>query len=129
MAWVYLVIALAVIFYLITVANAGRMRAKHGIEAPACIGHPEFERAFRVQQNTLEQLAPFLPMVYFFGQLVSPIGAAGLGALWIIARMLYMHGYMRDPKRRGPGMVLTGLVLAALTLGVLAAAGLELVGA
>ena len=129
MAWVYLVICLAVIFYIVTAGNVGRLRAKHGILAPCCTGHPEFERAFRVQQNTLEQLAPFLPMVYFFGQLVSPVGAALLGALWIASRILYMRSYMADPLKRGPGMIMTVLTLVALTLGVVAAAVTELVHA
>ena len=126
MAWVYVIVCLAVIFYIATAWNVGRMRHRHGIRPPACIGHPEFERAFRVQQNTLEQLAPFLPMVYFFGQLVSPIGAALLGAVWIASRILSMQSYMRDPDRRGPGMVLTLLVLVVLTLGVLVQAVIEL---
>ena len=44
----------------------------------------EFERALRVQQNTLEQLVPFVPMVYLFGLLISPIVAAGLGVLTLL---------------------------------------------
>jgi glutathione S-transferase len=74
MAWVYLVLSLAVIFYVATAAIVGHMRHKHNILAPACAGHPEFERAFRVQQNTMEQIVVFLPMDYFFAQLVSPCG-------------------------------------------------------
>ena len=126
MAWVYLVLSLAVIFYLATAFFVGHMRHKHNILAPACSGHPEFERAFRVQQNTLEQLVAFLPMDYFFAQLVSPIWAALLGAVWIAGRLLYMQGYMKDAAKRGPGAIMTMLTTALLTLGVLAAAVIEL---
>ena len=38
-----------------TVGLVGRMRIKHNILAPATTGHPEFDRAFRVQMNTLER--------------------------------------------------------------------------
>ena len=126
MAWVYIVLCLAVLFYVFAALNVGRLRRKHGILAPACVGHPEFERAFRVQQNTLEQLVPFLPMAYFFGQLVSPTGAAVVGVVWILGRILYMRDYLRDPAKRGPGMMLTLLMLLLLVFGVLGAAVLEL---
>jgi glutathione S-transferase len=129
MPWVYLVLCLAVIFYIATGWTVGRMRHKHNILPPACVGHPEFERAFRVQQNTMEQLVPFMPMDYFFAQLVSPLGAAVLGVVWIGGRLLYMQGYMNDPAKRGPGMIMTMLTTAVLTLGVLVAAVIELVHA
>jgi glutathione S-transferase len=119
MAWVYLVICCAVVFYIVATGNVGRLRGKLGVHAPACVGHPQFERAFRVQQNTLEQLVPFVPMVYLFGLLISPIVAAGLGGLWLIGRILYMYGYLADPAKRSPGMILTLLALIVLTLGVL----------
>jgi glutathione S-transferase len=119
MAWVYVVLCLIVIFYVFLSFQVGRMRVKHGVVAPSCTGHPEFERAFRVQMNTLEQLVPFLPMLYLFGLLISPIGAAMLGLVWLVGRILYRSGYMRAAEKRGPGMMLTLLALAAATLGVL----------
>jgi glutathione S-transferase len=126
MAWVYLVLCLAIIFYLVTVATVARMRQRHNILAPACVGNPEFERAFRVQQNTLEQLVPFVPMLYLFGLLISPPVAAALGAVWIAARILYMQDYLRDAAKRGPGAMISVLVTAMLTLGVFVAAVIEL---
>jgi glutathione S-transferase len=50
-----LVSVLALLLYIGVFVAAGRVRARYGIEAPAT-GAPEFERALRVQQNTLEQL-------------------------------------------------------------------------
>jgi glutathione S-transferase len=126
MAWVYLVLSLAVIFYIATSWIVGHMRHKHNIVAPACAGHPEFERAFRVQQNTMEQLVAFLPMDYFFAQLVSPLWATLLGLVWIGGRILYMQGYMKDAAKRGPGAIISMLTTALLTVGVLVAAVIEL---
>jgi hypothetical protein len=37
--------------------NVGRARTRYGIKAPAVTGNENFERAYRVQMNTLEQLA------------------------------------------------------------------------
>ena len=56
-----LVSVLALLLYIGVFAAAGRARHRYGIKAPAVTGAPEFERAFRVQQNTLEQLVWFIP--------------------------------------------------------------------
>ena len=48
--------------------EVGNMRAKHQCKAPAITGAPEFERMFRVQQNTMEQLLMFLPALWLFAE-------------------------------------------------------------
>ena len=58
-----LVLCLAIILFIATAIKVGAARGKYGIHAPATSGHPEFERIFRVQQNTLEQLVAFIPSV------------------------------------------------------------------
>ena len=64
-----LVTAAALLEYIFFTMRVGFTREKFGVEAPATSGHPEWERYFRVQQNTLEQLIVFLPalllMEYF----------------------------------------------------------------
>ena len=57
------VTVLAVLLGLYTMMLVGRMRGKHDVKAPAVTGAPEFERAFRVQMNTLEQFVLFLPVL------------------------------------------------------------------
>lgn len=42
--------------------QVGSIRGKHEVKAPAMSEHPDFERAFRVHMNTLEQLICFLPI-------------------------------------------------------------------
>ena len=54
-----LVTGLALLLYVGVFIAAGRARARYGIQAPAVTGAPQFERAFRIQQNTLEQLIWF----------------------------------------------------------------------
>jgi glutathione S-transferase len=43
---------------------AGRAREKYGIKAPSVTGHENFERAYRVQMNTVEQMVFFLPALW-----------------------------------------------------------------
>ncbi|MCP4300707.1 MAG: MAPEG family protein, partial [Gammaproteobacteria bacterium] len=53
--------------------QVGSMRVKHGVKAPATSGHAEFERMFRVQQNTMEQLVVFIPALWMFAYFVKPL--------------------------------------------------------
>ena len=97
----------------------GQARSKYGVEAPAVTGHPIFERYFRVQQNTLEQIVPFLPALFLFGHYVSgPIGAA-LGVIWLGGRVVYLRAYVADPDKRGLGFGLTAIPTLVLILGSL----------
>ena len=58
--------------------SRGRARVRCNVPAPATTGHPVFERYFRVQQNTLEQLIVFVPSMWLFGLYVS--AALGRGS-------------------------------------------------
>jgi glutathione S-transferase len=110
------VTVLAVILGLYTMMLVGRMRGKHGVQAPAMTGAPEFERAVRVQMNTLEQSVLFLPLLWLATvyPVVSGYLAPGLGLVWIIGRVLYATGYMSDPAKRSSGFLVSGLALLGL---------------
>jgi glutathione S-transferase len=114
---VALVAALAVAEYSVFTVLAGQARGRHGVPAPATTGHPTFERYFRVQENTIEQLVIFLPAIFLFAHYVSAPIAAGLGAVFITGRLLYARAYVTDPARRGPGFLLTFLSNVVLLLG------------
>jgi glutathione S-transferase len=119
MAWVLIVIVLALVqFYGFGIA-VGRARARYGVTAPATSGHPEFERYFRVQMNTMEQLVVFLPAIWLFAQFLDPLWAAGLGAVYLIGRQIYFMSYVKDPKSRALGFALTSLPILIMLGGVL----------
>jgi uncharacterized membrane protein YecN with MAPEG domain len=117
MKLVSVVAALALIEYSIFVVLAGQARGRFGIAAPATTGHPTFERYFRVQQNTVEQLVIFLPALFLFARFASEAAAAALGLVFILGRALYARGYVLDPAKRGPGFLLTVVANFFLLLG------------
>ena len=61
-----LVTLLALLEYSILGAMVGRARQTYGVEAPATTGNPDFERYFRVHENTLEALIVFIPAFWIF---------------------------------------------------------------
>jgi uncharacterized MAPEG superfamily protein len=107
MKLVSIVAVLALIEYLVFVVQAGQARGRYGVAAPATTGHPIFERIFRVQQNTVEQLVIFLPALFMCAHFASEVVAAALGLVFILGRALYARGYLLDPAKRGPGFLLT----------------------
>jgi glutathione S-transferase len=117
-----LITILALILYAATGVNAGRLRGRHKIEAPSVTGPPEFERAFRIQQNTLEQLALFLPALWLFVLFVSPFWGGIIGLIWVAGRVLYAVSYQRDPAARGPGFGIAAMSSVVLLLGALVGA-------
>src|SRR5499427_76431 len=97
-----LVTLLAVALYFYTSINVARSRAATGVKVPAMSGHPDFDRAFRIQMNTLEWMPIFLPSLWLFAIYISDAIAAVLGLVWIVGRVLYMIGYMAAVEKRGP---------------------------
>ena len=107
----------AVLWYVITGIYVGRAHTKYKIDAPAMSGHPALERAVRVQMNTLEQLAAFLPAMWIYAWFGNPRWAAIACALWIVGRIVYAVGYWADANKRGPGFIITFLALAFVWVG------------
>jgi len=119
MAYVLLVIVLALLQYIFFSIAVGRARGKYGVHAPAVAGNEHFERYFRVHMNTLEQLIVFIPAVWLFAQFVSPHWAAGLGGVYLVGRVVYFLSYVKDPKSRGLGFALTSVPSLVMLVGVL----------
>ena len=99
--------------------QVGVARGKYNIPAPAISGNDIFERHFRVQMNTQEQLLVFLPALWIFASFISPLWAAVLGAIFIIGRGVYATTYVRDPKSRSIGFALTAIPNLLMLLGIL----------
>jgi hypothetical protein len=108
--------------------EVGKMRAKHQCKAPATTGAPEFERMFRVQQNTMEQLVMFLPALWLYASLVNPIWAAGMGVVYLVGRFIYRSSYVKDPAGRSLGFGITILPTSVMLIWVLIAAAIKLAG-
>lgn len=126
MEWVAIVAALVLIEYLVFVLLTGQARGRGGVPAPSTVGDAVFERWFRVQGNTVEQLVVFLPGLWLFATYVSPTWAAGLGLLFGLGRALFARGYVQDPARRGPGFLISLLANVVLVIGGLVGAALAL---
>ena len=117
MPYVHIVIGLALIeFFGFGLAVAGA-RGRYNVVAPATTGHEIFDRYFRVQMNTLEQLVIFIPGILIFARYFNPYVAAGLGAVFVIGRLMYFFGYVKDPKKREAGFILTVLPNSILVIG------------
>jgi len=75
-----------------------------------------FERAYRVQMNTLEQLIIFLPALLIAGHYVPGLWVSALGVAYLVGRMLYGRAYVRDPASRGPGFIIAMVANVLLLL-------------
>jgi glutathione S-transferase len=122
-----LITCLAILFYFFTSVQVAQARTAYGIKAPAISGHPDFERVFRVQMNTLEWMPIFLPSLWLFAIYIGDGSAAALGLIWIIGRILYMIGYRRAAGKRGPGFGIQATACIVLWLGALGAIMLQMI--
>ena len=124
-----LVTCLAILFYFFTSIQVSKARAAFGIKVPATSGHPDFERVFRVQMNTLEWMPIFLPSLWLFAIYISDPIAAAIGLVWIAGRILYMTGYSQAANKRGRGFGIQAMAAGLLWLGALGAIAWRLIHA
>lgn len=122
MHYVELVALLAVVQYLFFGAMVGRARGCYGVKAPAVSGHEGFERAYRVQMNTLELLVALLPALFVAARFWPAAWVAGIGAVYLVGRFIYWRAYVSAPSSRGLGFVLSMLPVTLLVLMGLAGA-------
>jgi glutathione S-transferase len=122
MPYVDIVTALAILQFIVFGYRVGAARGRYKVAAPAVAGHEVFERVFRVQQNTLEQLIAFLPGLYLFSHYWGPYWAAALGVIYLIGRELYAYTYVRNPAKREIGFAMTALPVMVLLVGGLVGA-------
>jgi len=119
MAYVALVTILLLIQYTFFTLMAGMARGKDTVVAPATTGDEMYERRFRVQINTLEQLMVTLPAMWVCANFFRADVAAALGFVFFISRFIFSALYVKDPKSRAPGFIVgffsnVGLMLCAL---------------
>ena len=98
-------------------AYVGRCRVRYQIKAPATSGHLQFEIAYRIQMNTIENAVAFLPVLWVFSLYVSDFWGTLLGGAWLAGRLWYAVAYAREPRSRGAGFLLAMLSFAVLGIG------------
>ena len=125
-AWVNLVTLLALLEYFAFSFLVGKARMTYGVKAPAISGHEMFERYFRVHYNTLELLVMFVPALWIAAMYWNPMWMAGIGAIYLFGRLLYLQGYVRDPKTRSIGFGLSMGPILVLVIAALVGVGKSL---
>ena len=70
----------------------------------------------------------FIPSLLLFGHYWSESGAAGLGAVFLVGRLVYYRGYVADPGKRGTGFAIGFIAQVILLLGAIAGAVMDLLG-
>jgi glutathione S-transferase len=108
-------LATALMFW--TAINVGRARVKYEVKAPATSGHEMFDRAYRVQMNTLESALMMLPALWVYAAFIGDTGSAAMGLAWVAGRIWYALAYQNDPAKRGGGFSLALLAIAGLWAG------------
>lgn len=116
MMWIDLVAALALLQFVAFGLLVAKARGTYQVHAPAVAGHPLFERMYRVQMNTLEQLVIMLPAMYLAARYWSPTVVAVGGAIYLLGRLIYWRAYVKDPSRRALGFGLTAFPTLAMLL-------------
>jgi glutathione S-transferase len=127
-AWPVLVTLAALLFYFWTGLMVGNARRKYNVPAPATTGNPDFERVFRVQMNTLEWLPMFLVSLWIFSMYWDGRVAAAIGAIWIVGRYMYAHGYIIEAGQRSMGFMIQAIAVLILFAGGLIGAVMALFG-
>ena len=114
-----IVTLLAVAFYFFLATRVAVARGKFGVRLPATTGNPDFERVFRIHQNTLEWMPTFLVPLWLCAIYLNDIAAAVLGLVWIGGRVLYFAGYSKAVERRLPGFFIQSTVCLLLFIGAI----------
>ena len=109
-----LVTSLTLLLMFATGGLVAMARGKYQVKAPATTGHPDFERVFRVQMNTMEQAFLFLPALWLAGIYANATLAGYLGLAWLAGRIWYVIGYTRAADKRGQGFLIGMLAFFAL---------------
>ena len=119
MTTIALIIILAVVQFMLFTAITGFSRVKYGVNAPKTTGNDDWERRFRVQQNTMEHLVAFVPAIYLCATYTSHTLALICGVLYLIGRCHYAYSYIKAPPTRALGMMLSFFPTAIMALAAL----------
>lgn len=109
-----LITLVALIEYMVFQGFVGSARQKGGVQAPKVTGDENYERWYRVQLNTVEQLVVFLPALWICASAGATTVVTVAGVAFLIGRPIYAYSYVADPGKRTIGFVLGFLANVAL---------------
>jgi glutathione S-transferase len=112
-----IVTLLAVALYFFFATQVAVAHIKFGVRLPQTYGHPDFERMFRIHENTLEWMPTFLAPLWLCAIYFSDVAAAAVGFVWIAGRIVYFLGYRRAVEGRLPGFFIQSSACILLFLG------------
>lgn len=98
-----------------------RARTVYGVAAPAISGNADFERRFRVQMNTLEQMPVLLPAMWLCAVWVGDPWAGLGGLVWCAGRIVYARAYYREASKRDLGFFIGAAPVVAMLIADLVA--------
>ena len=127
MIYAIIIILIALLQYMFFAGRVGANRGKFEITAPHVAGNETWERMFRVQMNTLEQIIIFIPGMLAFSYYVNSNWVILPGVVYIIGRQIYSAMYISNPEKRGFGMILTFIANFSLVIGALIGAIITLI--
>jgi glutathione S-transferase len=119
-----IVTLLAIALYFFFATRVAAAHGKYNVKLPAMTGNPDFERIYRVHANTLEWMPTFLVPLWLCAIYLGDAGAAGLGLIWIVGRIMYCAGYSKATEKRLPGFFVQSTACFLLFIG--AAVGIAL---
>ena len=102
---------------MVNLVMVSKAREKFQVKAPAISGNEEFERVYRIQMNTIENVLLFLPAMWIYAFYLGDLGAACTGLIWVIGRTLYAVAYRTNPSKRGLGFLISMIAVLGAWLG------------
>ena len=123
-----IVTLLAIAFYFFLATRVAAAHGKFNVKLPAMNGNPDFERVYRVHANTLEWMPTFLAPLWLCAVFLSDIGAAVLGLVWIVGRIMYYAGYSKAVEKRLPGFFVQSSACFLLFIGAAVGVVMHLAG-
>jgi glutathione S-transferase len=115
-----IVTLLAVALYFFMATRVAVAHGRFDVKQPATTGNLHFERIFRAHVNTLEWMPTFLVPLWICAFYLSDRGAAAVGLLWIVGRVLYFFGYSEAVEKRLPGFFIQSSACFLLFVGAVA---------
>jgi len=73
-------------------------------------------------------LIVFIPAILVFAYFGDPTYAAGLGAFFLVGRIMYFVSYVNDPAKRGAGFIIGWIPTVLLILAGLVSVVMQIVG-